>query len=124
MEPKNLLLLEDESEIAELVTVALEGVCNIEHAQNLSQACEMVNLNKYHMIIADRHLPDGDGISLVNELAESRNKGIPLLFLSGMIDEESKVEGLVKGAVDYIEKPFSSRELRVRVSKSLSKNRF
>lgn len=124
MEQKNLLLLEDEIEVAELITDALEGVCQVEHALNLEQACQLVNLNKYHMIIADRHLPDGDGISLASELADSRNKGIPLLFLSGMIDEDSKVEGLLRGAVDYIEKPFSPRELRVRVTKSLSKDRF
>jgi DNA-binding response OmpR family regulator len=119
MENKKLLLLEDEVEVAELVTEALQGLCEVEVAVNLRTARQLVSLNKYNMIIADRNLPDGDGLSLMEILPDSPNQEIPLLFLSGVTGEDSRVEGLVSGAVDYIEKPFSARELRVRVSKSL-----
>ena len=119
MYQKKLLLLEDESEVAEIVAEALEGLCEVEIAKDLKQALKLVCQNHYHMIIADRGLPDGDGLTLMKELSESKNNGVPLLFLSGATDEDSRIEGLVTGAVDYIGKPFSPRELRVRVSKSL-----
>lgn len=119
MENKTLLLIEDEVEVATLIEESLQDLCEVETVDSLGQAREKISVKKYSLILADRQLPDGDGMELLEDISSSPNENVPFIFLTGMVDEDSKIEGLVTSAVDYIEKPFSPRELRIRIARSL-----
>ena len=73
--------------------------------------------NKVDFIILDVLLPDGNGFSLYQN--QIQNKNIPTLFLTAKDEEEDIIKGLLMGAEDYITKPFSTKELLVRISKIL-----
>jgi two-component system, OmpR family, response regulator len=66
------------------------------------------------VIVMDRMMPKGDGLSVIRSL---RAEGVstPVLILSAMSEEEHRIEGLDAGSNDYLVKPFSTRELLARV---------
>ena len=76
-----------------------------------------VIIKKQDFIILDISLPDGNGLDLYKEHIKELN--IPTIFLTAKDDEETIVKGLTIGAEDYITKPFSSKELLIRISKIL-----
>ena len=66
------------------------------------------------MLIQDVMLPDGDGFSFVKEVRE-KNQTLPIIFLTARIDESDRILGFELGCDDYITKPFSPKELVLRV---------
>ncbi len=66
------------------------------------------------LLIQDVMLPDGDGFSFVKELKNSNPK-LPVIFLTARIDESDRILGFELGADDYIVKPFSPKELVLRI---------
>ena len=65
------------------------------------------------MILLDLNLPKIDGIEVCKKIRESSD--IPIIMVTARIDELERLDGLEKGADDYITKPFSPRELVARV---------
>ena len=113
------LLVEDEPEIAELVTRLLrrEGYV-LDVARSLGLAKEAVLSADYPLVILDRRLPDGDGTELVS-FARSKGLTTRFLILSALGDVGDLVDGLDVGADDYIVKPFEPRELLARIRAAL-----
>lgn len=68
----------------------------------------------YDLIILDISLPDIDGISVCREIRK-QNRQIPILFLTGQLDIDHKIQAFDYGADDYITKPFEKRELLARI---------
>ena len=66
------------------------------------------------LIVLDLRLPGEDGMQLARRLRESSNK-IPIIMVTGRLDEADRVMGLELGADDYLTKPFSPRELLARI---------
>lgn len=112
-----ILLVEDNNSVREgLVYLLKENKYKVLEASNTKEARE--KLDEYlDFIILDISLPDGNGIDLYKDHIKSLN--IPTIFLTAKDDEETIVKGLTIGAEDYITKPFSSKELLVRISKIL-----
>jgi DNA-binding response OmpR family regulator len=110
-----LLLVEDEKELADALTAALErqGVV-IDHAMLLADAHELTRQNTYDAILLDRRLPDGEGLAFIPQL---RRKGVvtPVIVLTARNDPKERIEGLDGGADDYLGKPFLVDELMARV---------
>lgn len=75
-------------------------------------------MNEVALIILDRMLPDMDGIELLSEL---KNIKAPVLILSSLSEETEVLEGLDRGAVDYITKPFSVFKLIKRAMNLIEK---
>jgi len=74
-----------------------------------------------NLIISDVMMPRLDGFGLLRELrADAQLRAIPVILLSARAGEEARIEGIGKGADDYLVKPFSSRELLVRVGTLLN----
>jgi two-component system phosphate regulon response regulator PhoB len=68
------------------------------------------------LVLLDQMLPDMDGLEVCRLLrAESRTQRIPIIFLTARTGEEARVKGLTSGADDYVVKPFSMRELVLRI---------
>lgn len=66
------------------------------------------------LLIQDVMLPDGDGFSFVKEI-KAKNDKLPVIFLTARIDESDRILGFELGADDYITKPFSPKELVLRI---------
>lgn len=110
-----LLLVEDEPQMADALVAALTGKkILVDHVFTIHEADLALKGFSYDVVILDRRLPEGDGITL---LRQWRKKGIatPVLILSAVGDMESRVEGIESGADDYLPKPFDFSELYARV---------
>ena len=80
---------------------------------NLASVREAFRITKADLLIQDVMLPDGDGFEFVKELRASMD--IPVIFMTAKIAEEDRIHGFELGADDYISKPFSPKELVLRV---------
>lgn len=110
-----LLLVEDDADIAETLVAFLErqGFV-VDQAPTLKIARTAVLENDFDLILLDRMLPDGEGLSLL-EFTTSHNKPQRIILLTALADLDDKVRGLESGAHDYIAKPFEPRELLARI---------
>ncbi len=80
---------------------------------NISSVREALKITKADLLIQDVMLPDGDGFEFVKELRQSMD--IPVIFMTARITEDDRIHGFELGADDYITKPFSPKELVLRV---------
>ena len=113
----NILIVEDDTLVSSLLQGVLEGT-NVEFllANSIAQADGFIANSVVDVIILDRILPDGDGVTLLKKLKLSPvMKKIPVLILSGKTEVLDQVAGLDLGADDYMCKPFSVDELKARV---------
>ena len=113
---KNILVIEDNADIARLVMVNLRGKqMHVDHAADGTAGLDMALTGQYHLVILDLMLPKIDGLDICRTL---RNKMIytPVLMLTARTSELDRVLGLEVGADDYLTKPFSVPELVARVN--------
>jgi len=112
-----ILVVEDEEDIALLVSRVLEKEgYTVRIAHNLSEAQEFLEKQRPILIILDLMLPDGDGLELCKHLKFRENEQeIAIIILTAKGEEIDRILGFEVGADDYIIKPFSPRELALRV---------
>jgi len=109
-----LLVVEDETRIAELVKTALARVgFAVDVVSLCADARAALAVTSYDATIIDLGLPDGDGLSLLREL-RTRGNQTPVLVLTARDAVEDRVRGLDTGADDYLVKPFAMTELIAR----------
>jgi DNA-binding response OmpR family regulator len=110
-----VLLIEDERELAETLRGALERErFVVDVADRLSVAREAALLAPFDLVLLDRTLPDGDGLSLLPALRE-RHPSISVIVLSARSGVADRIAGLDEGADDYLIKPFSLDEMFARI---------
>jgi DNA-binding response OmpR family regulator len=115
-----LLVLEDDQQLASLLfeQLTLAGY-SVSLANSLAAARELVAGSQFDLLVLDRNLPDGDGLSIAEEVAAEAASGAmvepAVLMLTAVDDVESRVNALYAGASDYLTKPFSMQELLARV---------
>jgi DNA-binding response OmpR family regulator len=111
---KNVLIIEDDSQIIELLTIHLTDLsCNVTSIRNGQEGLNIALKERYDLLILDLMLPGLNGMEICRRL---RHSGIstPILILSARSEEIDKVVGLETGADDYLTKPFSVREFIAR----------
>jgi two-component system OmpR family response regulator len=117
-----VLLVEDEPHLAATLKIALRKLAiPARHATTLEAARRELDAAEPDFILLDRALPDGDGLSLCEELRERGYTGT-ILVLTAKGEVDARVQGLEKGADDYLPKPFSWNELEARI-RALSRRR-
>lgn len=117
-----VLLVEDNLSIAKgLIYAFKQNEYEVNHAQNIKEAENMLKAEKYNIIILDIMLPDGNGFELYEKIKQ--DYFTPCIFLTARDDEDDIVKGLELGAEDYMTKPFSTRELIARMNKILLKGK-
>lgn len=112
---KRILLVEDDTNLADGLVIALEGEgYEVVHVADGKSALEEAPKGNYNLVLLDVMLPGLDGISICRQL---RNDGftLPILFISARDQSDERIEGLVAGGDDYITKPFEMQELKARI---------
>lgn len=117
-----ILIVDDEKNIREVIKEysTLEGY-EVMEADSGSKALELLNTNKFDLMILDIMMPIMDGFTLLNSIP--KEKRIPTIILSARDDEIDKLEGFDRGIDDYLCKPFSPRELMARVKAVLKRTK-
>ena len=115
-----LLVVDDEEKIRTLIKkyAIFEGH-EIEEAKNGMEAIEKCALSSYDIIILDVMMPELDGFSAVREIRKTCQT--PVIMLSARGEEYDKIHGFEIGVDDYIVKPFSPKELMLRVGAILKR---
>lgn len=111
-----ILIVEDETTLADALREAFERESYaVDLAPDAAAADELVSVNAYDLAVLDRHLPAGvDGLDLL-EGWRGRGWSVPVLVLTARGALDDRVEGLDRGADDYLAKPFAFEELFARV---------
>lgn len=108
-------IVEDHARLADMVVRALAAVgIEADLFRTLSEAAYGLRQADYAVLIVDRGLPDGDGLSFVREL-RAAGRMAPCLMLTARDALHDRVDGLESGADDYVTKPFAMSELVARV---------
>jgi len=111
-----LLIVDDEQKIRELIGkyAAFEGYGFLEAADGI-EAVQKVRTEQVDLVILDIMMPELDGFSAAKEIRRIR-EDLPIIMLSARGEEYEKIYGFELGVDDYVVKPFSPRELMMRVA--------
>ena len=117
-----LLIVDDEERIRKLIAkyAVFEGY-EVAEAENGMQAVEMARTDPGDLIILDIMMPELDGFSAAREIR--KHSDVPIIFLSARGEEYDSIHGFELGVDDYVVKPFSPRELMMRVGAVLRRSR-
>lgn len=115
---KRILVIDDEPDLLELVRVNLDQAgYSVETAADGREAFAALRRTRPDLVVLDLMLPDVSGTDLCRQLrADPSFAGLPIIMLTAKADEVDRVVGFELGADDYVTKPFSPRELTLRVN--------
>ena len=117
-----VLVVDDEARIRDLVRRYLEHEGHqVLSAASGAEALEVAAHATVDLVVLDLRLPDVPGEEVARELR--RRSDVPILMLTAKVDERDRIHGLEAGADDYVTKPFSPRELVLRVAAILRRGR-
>jgi DNA-binding response OmpR family regulator len=122
MEPMKILVVDDEARIRELIRkyAVFEGF-EVAEAENGMQAVEIARKQDFDLIIMDVMMPELDGFSACREIRKESQT--PMIMLSARGEEYDRIHGFELGVDDYVVKPFSPKELMMRVAAVLKRSR-
>lgn len=118
-----ILIIEDDQGMQEVISQSLiKARYVVETASTLDDARSKLLLYEYDCVLLDIMLPDGNGLSLLKELADKKiNRNVIILSARDSVDD--KIEGLELGADDYLPKPFHLAELHARIRSLMRRRR-
>jgi DNA-binding response OmpR family regulator len=129
-EPTSILIVEDDVPTRTFLAdnLTADGY-DMLVAATLKDALRTLDYHRVDLAVVDLGLPDGSGLELLRKVREAGGSGarvdarMPLLVLSGRAGETDRVRGLERGADDFLAKPFSYAELRLRIAALLRRTR-
>lgn len=118
---QKILIVDDEENIRQIICKygRFEGY-EVFEAQNGMEAIELCRKNDYDIIIMDIMMPELDGFSACKEIRKFKNT--PVVMLSARGEEYDKIHGFELGSDDYVVKPFSPKELMMRIGAILKRS--
>jgi two-component system phosphate regulon response regulator PhoB len=121
LKPKKILIVDDESDVTDLVAYHLKAKGFVVEALNdPNGSIGAARSFLPDLVILDVMMPDLNGIQICRMLrADPKLKRVPVIFLTAKAEENDRIQGLEIGADDYIPKPFSIKELILRVQSVL-----
>ncbi|MDI3359625.1 response regulator transcription factor [Lelliottia sp. V89_10] len=112
---KQILLVEDDSDIASLLRLNLEDEgYSITHEADGARALERIDQAHWDAVILDLMLPNVDGLQICRRIRQL-TRYLPIIIISARSSETDRITGLETGADDYLAKPFSVQELIARI---------
>lgn len=124
MKNARILLVEDEPNIARGILFNLEAEgCQVIHATDGETALRLLAEEEFSLVILDLTLPGIDGLEVCRRLRATYAR-LPILILTARTDDRDRIEGLARGADDYLTKPFHLKEFLLRVEGMLRRSRW
>lgn len=115
-----VVVADDNADMRDYLRNLLQPHYRVELVEDGARALEAVRREPADLVLTDIMMPELDGFGLLRALrADSATRDLPIIMLSARAGEEARIEGIDAGADDYLVKPFSARELLVRVAASL-----
>lgn len=115
-----VLVVDDEPDIRELITLTLERMdLAVEAAAGLKQAKALLAHHKFHLCLTDMKLPDGDGLDLVAHIQRTQ-ADLPVAVITAHGTMDTAVRALKNGAFDFVAKPIDLHQLRNLVNAALA----
>ena len=112
---RKILIVDDDIALADITKDMLEDYnYNVELAGSIEEAYDKLTDGKYDLILLDINLPDGEGYEICQELR--RVSTVPVIFASARTNVDDRVTGFEMGGDDYLPKPYSMKELLVRIN--------
>lgn len=122
MEPGSILIVDDEKNIRMTLSQALESFgFDIHTAVNGEEALNMLERKRFCMILLDLKMPGMDGMDVLRKVRVAR-PDIKIIIITAHGSIESAVEAIKLGAVDFIQKPFTPKDIRTLVTKVLDRD--
>ncbi|WP_209123665.1 response regulator transcription factor [Alkalihalobacillus sp. BA299] len=123
MKKKIILIVDDEKDMRELISICLQGEYETVEAEDGESALELLDAQVIDLVLLDVMMPIMDGFSVLKEMKQiEKVKDIPVILLTALGDTEDIVKGLNRGADDYIIKPFEPREMIARIQSVLRRS--
>ena len=121
LKDKSILVIDDEQLILDIVKTLIKSHGG--EAEGLSNGDKAVSLtreNTYDLIVLDRHMPDMDGLDVLNALKKDKaTQNVPVLMLTGERSEKEIKRCIAAGAIGYIAKPFQPKRLLFQIAQIL-----
>ncbi len=115
MYENKILLIEDDDELSYLIEkFLLEDGLDVDSLATITDAISHIKLNNYNLILLDLSLPDFSGFEVLKYLS-ANNKNIPIIVISGDMSMKTKLHAYRLGVCDYMTKPISLKELKVKI---------
>jgi response regulator RpfG family c-di-GMP phosphodiesterase len=123
--PPTVLVVDDDARVVELLQITLGGRgYRVLTAHDGEEALEAVGASHPDFVVLDVRIPRRSGFDVCETLRKQpENKNLPIILISGNAATESRLQGLRAGADDYLTKPFSPRELLLKMQRILERNR-
>lgn len=121
---QKILVVDDEPDVVDMVSMALRNAgFSIVTAESGSQALELAKSEEPALIVLDLMMPSMNGLEVTKTLKnDTATQPIPIIMLTAKGEEVDRIVGLELGADDYVTKPFSPRELSLRVKSVLRRS--
>jgi DNA-binding response OmpR family regulator len=114
-----ILLVEDDFMLNEMITEYITSTGHIiKNAKTGAEALDILEKEKFDLLILDINLPDIDGFTILEKMHEQKRM-IPTIYISALIDIEEISRAFDLGCFDYLKKPFHLKELTLRINKIL-----
>lgn len=123
---KKVVIVDDDEDLLRLLVASFEAQhFEVKAISSGKEAMDYLmdekNIPHIRLLILDRLLPDMNGMDIMKALRQKFDDAIPILILSVLSAEKDVTEGLEKGAIDYISKPFSMNVLMQKSKKLIGK---
>jgi CheY-like chemotaxis protein len=107
-----VVMVDDQEFMCGLVEDLLENTCEVRSFTSGREALEFLPGNKVDLVLLDYEMPEMTGYEVLTAIGEDkRTAGIPVIFLTGVMDQQLETEMLSRGAAAYIKKPINASEL-------------
>ena len=122
-EKPSILVVDDDRRVVELLDIALTAHgFRVLSAGDGDEALRLTHLERPDLIVLDVRLPKKSGLDVCERLrADSEDGLVPIIMVSAAVDTEARLQGLARGADDYLGKPFSPKELIARIRRLLAR---
>ena len=119
-----VLIVDDQPEMREFITENLADCCDIIQSGDGAEAFKLAARNIPDLVVTDLMMPKIDGTQLCRKLkTDERTSHIPVIILTGRTKIKDRLQGLETGADAYLTKPFSIKELRLRIHKLIEQRK-
>ncbi len=124
LQKPRVLVVEDEADVREALVQLLENDCRVTTAADGEEGVRIARMDPPELVLMDLVMPRMDGFGAVEALrADPTTSEVPVILISARGDDLTRAKGLDLGAVDFLQKPFSERELKARIERTLRMTR-